>query len=70
MIAALTRVTGQDAYALWAVGIVILCVTVASAARTGGPRLGLPRPTRAHLATLAAWLIILVSAAYALTVRR
>jgi hypothetical protein len=66
-IAALNPINGQDAYALWIVGIVVAVFTIVQLARFGHPRFPLPRPTGAHLATALAWLIIAISVAWALT---
>jgi dolichyl-phosphate-mannose--protein O-mannosyl transferase len=64
--AALNPVTGQDAYALWIVGIVIAAFTIVQLARLGVPRLPVPRLNGAHLATALAWAIIAISVAWAL----
>ena len=69
MDAAAALLTDRDAYALWIAGAMVIGMTVFQMARASGPKVQfrLPRPTRAHLGTLLAWLIIAVSVAYAIS---
>jgi len=53
----------QEAYALWIAGFALLCFTVAQMARSGGPKMRIPRPSGAQLSTILAWLIIAAVAA-------
>jgi hypothetical protein len=69
--ATVAPLTGRDAYALWIAGAALLCLTLFQLSRAAsGPRMQLPRPTRAQMGTILAWLIIAVIVVYAMTQRR
>jgi len=63
----MTRLPGGYAYAFWALGVVVAALTILQQVRAGGPRFQMPRLTGAHVSTLVAWLIIVISVVFALS---